>query len=77
MAFYEFARRKVDCAVIETGMGGRMDATDVVSPTVSIITNISLEHKTYLGDTIAAITRKSRHHQTRRTGGHQHNPETR
>jgi dihydrofolate synthase/folylpolyglutamate synthase len=56
MAFYEFARRKVDCAVIETGMGGRMDATNVVSPMISIITNISLEHKNYLGGTIAAIT---------------------
>lgn len=56
MAFYEFARHNVDCAVIETGMGGRMDATNVVSPMVSIITNISLEHKNYLGGTIAAIT---------------------
>jgi len=56
MAFYAFAQRKVDYAVIETGMGGRMDATNVISPTVSIITNISLEHKNYLGGTIAAIT---------------------
>ena len=56
MAFYAFGRRKVDYAVIETGMGGRMDATNVVSPIISIITNISLEHKSYLGDTIAAIT---------------------
>ena len=56
MAFHEFGRQAVDYAVIETGMGGRMDATNVVSPIVSIITNISLEHKTYLGDTIAAIT---------------------
>ncbi|MBC2710547.1 MAG: bifunctional folylpolyglutamate synthase/dihydrofolate synthase [Desulfosarcina sp.] len=56
MAFYEFGCRKVDYAVIETGMGGRMDATNVVSPMISIITNISLEHKTYLGGTIAAIT---------------------
>ncbi|WP_319408649.1 folylpolyglutamate synthase/dihydrofolate synthase family protein [uncultured Desulfosarcina sp.] len=56
MAFYEFARRHVDYAVIETGMGGRMDATNVITPTVSIITNISLEHKNYLGNTIAAIS---------------------
>lgn len=56
MAFYAFGRRQVDYAVIETGMGGRMDATNVVSPIVSVITNISLEHKNYLGDTIAAIT---------------------
>lgn len=56
MAFYEFGRRNVDYAVIETGMGGRMDATNVISPMLSIITNISLEHKAYLGNTIAAIT---------------------
>ena len=55
MAFHEFGRQKVDFAVIETGMGGRLDATNVVSPVLSIITNISLEHKSYLGNTIAAI----------------------
>ena len=56
MAFHEFGRRKVDWAVIETGMGGRMDSTNVITPAVSVITNISLEHKTYLGSTIKAIT---------------------
>jgi len=56
MAFYAFGQHAVDYAVIETGMGGRMDATNVVSPALSIITNISVEHKTYLGGTIAAIT---------------------
>jgi dihydrofolate synthase/folylpolyglutamate synthase len=56
MALDIFARRKVDWAVIETGMGGRMDATNIIQSAVSIITNISLEHKTYLGRTIAAIT---------------------
>ena len=56
MAFYAFGLEAVDYAVIETGMGGRMDATNVVSPMVSIITNISLEHKKYLGRTIGAIT---------------------
>jgi dihydrofolate synthase / folylpolyglutamate synthase len=55
MAFWEFARSKVDWAVIETGMGGRMDATNVVEPAVSVVTNISLEHRSYLGRTIAAI----------------------
>jgi dihydrofolate synthase/folylpolyglutamate synthase len=55
MAFLEFQRQKVDFAVIETGMGGRMDATNVLSPCLSIVTNISMEHKTYLGNTIAAI----------------------
>jgi len=55
MAFYEFARHGVDWAVIETGMGGRMDATNVVSPALSIISNISLEHQMYLGDTLEQI----------------------
>ncbi len=55
MAFYEFAKQKVDWAVIETGMGGRMDATNIVLPAVSVITNISLEHQSYLGKTVAQI----------------------
>jgi dihydrofolate synthase/folylpolyglutamate synthase len=55
MAFDEFARRRVDWAVIETGMGGRMDATNVITPELAIITNISLEHREYLGATIPAI----------------------
>jgi dihydrofolate synthase/folylpolyglutamate synthase len=55
MALYEFARQKVQWAIIETGMGGRMDATNMIHPEISIITNISLEHKDYLGRTITAI----------------------
>ena len=55
MAFYDFALQKVDVAVIETGMGGRFDATNVLIPMLSVITNISLEHKAYLGNTLAAI----------------------
>jgi dihydrofolate synthase/folylpolyglutamate synthase len=55
MAFYEFGRQKVDWAVIETGMGGRLDATNIIKPTLSIITNISVEHREYLGNTIAQI----------------------
>ena len=55
MAFYEFARQKVDWAVIETGMGGRLDATNLVQPVISVITNISLEHQSYLGKTITEI----------------------
>jgi dihydrofolate synthase/folylpolyglutamate synthase len=55
MAFDEFARRRVDWAVIETGMGGRMDATNVITPELAIITNISLEHREYLGATIPRI----------------------
>ncbi len=55
MAFCLFKSRKVDFAVIETGMGGRLDATNIVNPVISIITNISVEHKAYLGDTLAEI----------------------
>lgn len=55
MAFYEFAENKVEWAVIEAGMGGRLDATNIITPEVSIITNISIEHKTYLGNTVAKI----------------------
>jgi dihydrofolate synthase/folylpolyglutamate synthase len=55
MAFHEFARRQVDWAIIETGMGGRLDATNIVHPALSIITNISLEHQEYLGDTLRRI----------------------
>ncbi|MGB5985111.1 MAG: folylpolyglutamate synthase/dihydrofolate synthase family protein [Desulfobacterales bacterium] len=55
MAFSEFARQEVDWAVVETGMGGRMDATNVLSPAATIITNISLEHQAYLGRTLSAI----------------------
>lgn len=55
MALYEFARQNVDWAVIETGMGGRLDATNIIKPSLSIISNLSVEHKTYLGNTIARI----------------------
>ncbi len=55
MSLYTFSRRKVDWAVIETGMGGRLDATNAVRPQLTVITNISLEHKSYLGTTLAAI----------------------
>ena len=55
MAFYEFNRQRVDWAVIETGMGGRLDATNIIKPVISIISNISVEHKKYLGNTIGQI----------------------
>jgi dihydrofolate synthase/folylpolyglutamate synthase len=55
MALYEFSKEKVDWAVIETGMGGRLDATNIIKPAISIITNISIEHKAYLGNTIEKI----------------------
>ena len=50
MAFEHFKNRKVDWAVIETGMGGRLDATNVLVPEVSIISTLSLEHQIYLGN---------------------------
>jgi dihydrofolate synthase / folylpolyglutamate synthase len=51
MAFVHFAREACDIAVIETGMGGRLDATNVVTPEVSVITSVGLDHCAYLGDT--------------------------
>jgi len=56
IAFYEFGKQKVDWAVIETGMGGRLDATNIIKPALSIISNISLEHRMYLGNTIKQIS---------------------
>lgn len=55
MAFDYFARKKVDVAVIETGLGGRLDSTNIVSPILSIITNISKDHQQFLGDTLLEI----------------------
>lgn len=55
MALHAFRNAGVDWAVIETGMGGRLDATNILSPAVSVISNISVEHRSYLGDTIAEI----------------------
>lgn len=55
MAFTYFSRNKVDWAVIETGMGGRLDATNVVIPKVSVITKIDYDHKEFLGDTLSKI----------------------
>jgi dihydrofolate synthase/folylpolyglutamate synthase len=58
MALHEFYQQKVDWAVIETGMGGRLDATNIVKSALSIITNISLEHREYLGNSLAQIARE-------------------
>lgn len=55
MAFLYFLRKGVDWAVIETGMGGRLDATNVIRPVVSVITRIGLDHKEFLGGTLRAI----------------------
>jgi dihydrofolate synthase / folylpolyglutamate synthase len=58
MAFEHFARVRPDTAVLEVGMGGRLDATNVVEPRVSIITDIALDHQKYLGNTISEIARE-------------------
>lgn len=55
MAFQYFAEQKVDIAVIETGLGGRLDSTNIVHPILSIITNISMDHQDMLGNTLKAI----------------------
>ncbi len=55
MAFEHFAREKVDIAVIETGLGGRLDSTNIISPVLSVITNISLDHTSLLGGSLEKI----------------------
>ena len=58
MAFDYFAWRNVNVAVIETGLGGRLDSTNIVTPDMCIITNVGLEHQQFLGNTIEEITRE-------------------
>ena len=58
IAFEHFANEKVDLAVLEVGMGGRLDATNVVDPRISVITDISLDHQKYLGETVSEIARE-------------------
>lgn len=55
LAFQYFKEQKVDFAILETGMGGRLDSTNVVTPEVAVITNIGLDHTQFLGNTIKAI----------------------
>ena len=58
LAFKYFADKKIDFGVIEVGMGGRLDATNVVNPELAVITHISLDHTKILGDTIEQIAKK-------------------
>jgi dihydrofolate synthase/folylpolyglutamate synthase len=58
IAFEYFARNRVEIAVLEVGMGGRLDATNVVEPLLSVITDISLDHQKFLGDTVTEIARE-------------------
>lgn len=55
IAFLWFAEEEVDLVILETGLGGRLDATNIVSPLVSVITNVSMDHEAYLGNTISAV----------------------
>ena len=55
MAFKYFADKKIDIAVVEVGLGGRLDCTNIITPLVSVITNISFDHTQFLGDTLAKI----------------------
>jgi dihydrofolate synthase / folylpolyglutamate synthase len=58
LAFDYFKNQKVDIAIIETGLGGRLDSTNVITPLVSIITNISLDHQNLLGNTVQKIAKE-------------------
>lgn len=57
-AFLWFAREGIDLAVVEVGLGGRLDATNLAAPLLSLVTSISLEHREFLGDTLTAIARE-------------------
>ena len=58
MAFWYFAKKRVDIAIIEAGMGGRLDSTNVITPKLSIITNVSYDHTQFLGTTLRDIARE-------------------
>jgi dihydrofolate synthase / folylpolyglutamate synthase len=58
IAFVHFARERVEIAVLEVGMGGRLDATNVVEPLISVIADISLDHQKFLGNTVGEIARE-------------------
>ena len=58
MALLFFAERRAEIAVLEVGLGGRLDATNIVEPMIAVITDIALDHQEYLGNTLAAITRE-------------------
>ena len=58
MAFLSFAQAQVDVAIVEVGLGGRLDATNIITPILSVITHISEDHQQFLGDTIEAISRE-------------------
>jgi len=58
LAFAYFSNQKVDIAIIETGLGGRLDATNIIKPELSVITNVAMDHQNLLGDTIGLIAKE-------------------
>jgi dihydrofolate synthase/folylpolyglutamate synthase len=58
LAFDFFAKKEVDIAIIETGLGGRLDSTNVINPLISVITNIGLDHTMFLGDTLEKVAKE-------------------
>lgn len=58
LAYYYFAKQKVDIAIIEVGLGGRLDSTNIITPEVSVITNIGLDHTDLLGNTLPEIAKE-------------------
>jgi dihydrofolate synthase/folylpolyglutamate synthase len=58
LAFWFFAKQEVDIAIIETGLGGRLDSTNIITPELSVITSIGLDHQNVLGDTLEEIARE-------------------
>ena len=58
LAFAAFDREKVDVAIIEVGLGGRLDPTNIITPLVSVITEVGMDHMAYLGDTVEAVARE-------------------
>ncbi|NNC50963.1 MAG: bifunctional folylpolyglutamate synthase/dihydrofolate synthase [Flaviramulus sp.] len=58
MAFEYFSKQKVDIAIVEVGLGGRLDSTNIITPEVSVITNIGLDHTIFLGNTLEAIAKE-------------------
>tara|TARA_R110000850_G_scaffold73760_1_gene161899 strand:- start:29246 stop:30421 length:1176 start_codon:yes stop_codon:yes gene_type:complete len=58
LAFYYFSNQKVDVAIIEVGMGGRLDSTNIIVPEISVVTNIGMDHTAFLGDTLSAIAKE-------------------
>ena len=73
MAFLYFAEEQPIC-LAETGLGGRLDATNVISPEVCVITNMGFDHQEFLGSTLSSIARESGNHKAWRPGGNRRAP---